>query len=457
VRVWAAWDDFWLDEIWSLEYFGLEAKSPFDILARMPESNNHHLVSLWMYVCGDRAQWFIYRVPSILAGVGTIALIWRIGCRWDRQTGIVAAALSGGSFFLITYASEARGYALAGFFSLAAFLMLDRFLRRPGWLPAFGFGVMVLLSHASHLTSVLFYAGALTWSAVALARKAASWKQAFLWFSQCHLVAIAGLVAFGAIALRNYTVGGAPPYVLSDVIVATLAVSLGIPRGPLVVVAAIATLALGLAGVVKLWQARDDVAVFFVTTIFAAPALVMLSRPSSLYERFFYLSVLFYLLPLSYVLMGYLRAGGWQRDLAFLALALIVVANGWQNVQFLRYGRGQYLNALRDIAKNSRSADITVQTDHDFRNQLMLSYYCSRFLNEYQWLYQPQDSPAERPTEWAILHSFDPNYVPASRIFDAHKHRYDFEKLYPYYGLSGFHWAVYRRADAAAQPSVGSP
>ena len=47
---------------------------PWEILTRCHSDNNHPLNSLCLYVLGEQRHWFAYRVPSLLAGVGTVAL-----------------------------------------------------------------------------------------------------------------------------------------------------------------------------------------------------------------------------------------------------------------------------------------------------------------------------------------------------------------------------------------------
>jgi hypothetical protein len=173
-RIVAARNEFWLDEIFSLKVFAANAKSPFDIFT-LHWDNNHYLVTLWMYVVGDRANWFIYRLPSIVAGVGTILLAAVIARRWGNFATFTAAVLTGSSCFLITYGSEARGYALAGFFALAAFLALDRYLTVRGPAAGIAFSVATILGFLSHLTFLQFYLGAVAWSVVSCYKNSSTW------------------------------------------------------------------------------------------------------------------------------------------------------------------------------------------------------------------------------------------------------------------------------------------
>ena len=53
-RLIAIHDDFWLDEIWSLQFSKL-VEGPLDVLFRpeLRHDNNHPLNTLWMYVLGE--------------------------------------------------------------------------------------------------------------------------------------------------------------------------------------------------------------------------------------------------------------------------------------------------------------------------------------------------------------------------------------------------------------------
>jgi hypothetical protein len=60
---------------------------------------------------GDRPE--LVRLPSVLAGIATIPLIYLLGCRLvGRRVGVVAAAITTFAPFMIYYSAEARAYAL---------------------------------------------------------------------------------------------------------------------------------------------------------------------------------------------------------------------------------------------------------------------------------------------------------------------------------------------------------
>jgi hypothetical protein len=74
VRVFAAQNDLWFDEVWTLELLSERVHSLSDVFTSFKHSNNHYLCSLWMWLVGQNASALVYRVPSVLASIGTIAL-----------------------------------------------------------------------------------------------------------------------------------------------------------------------------------------------------------------------------------------------------------------------------------------------------------------------------------------------------------------------------------------------
>ena len=73
-RVFAAHNDLWFDEVWTLELLGERIHSFGDVFTNIKHSNNHHLCSLWMWSVGQNASALMDRLPSVLASIGTIVL-----------------------------------------------------------------------------------------------------------------------------------------------------------------------------------------------------------------------------------------------------------------------------------------------------------------------------------------------------------------------------------------------
>jgi hypothetical protein len=100
VRYCAAQDELWMDEIWTLLALGRNVHTPWGILTAHHD-NNHYLMTFWMYLVSPQRNWFIYRLPSVVAGTVTVALAAQVARRWGRLAALAAALLTGASFVRI--------------------------------------------------------------------------------------------------------------------------------------------------------------------------------------------------------------------------------------------------------------------------------------------------------------------------------------------------------------------
>ncbi len=452
LRVWAAQDPLWFDEVWSLWFSG-RVDSPWGIFT-LHHDNNHYLNTLWMYLWGVQRHWFIYRVPAVVSGVATVWLAACIARRWGGWQSLIAAVLTGGSYVLITYASEARGYALGGCFALAAFLLLDRYLHRRDVLSNVGFCLVCVLGFLSHLTFVIFYGGAIAWTLTTLWMRETSWRSFVVQLARCHLLPLSVLAAiywFDVRLLQIGGLGGENHYRVSDVLVQAMSLSVGgTGMFGIDVVLSVLVLLATAWGIARLWREDPGLAVFFAVTSFAVPLVVFsLHRPEHMWMRYFYFNILFFLILLSYVL-GLVRDRGQAgRVMALAAVLLITAANLRWTVELLQVGRGDFLGALRYLAQRTPGPDLDLQSDRDLECQLQLAYL-AQFLPPGKHIhYHPQSEVMTRGPEWVILHSQDLPYRPAGAVTDwrPSKDVYELERVFPFTGLSGYHWAVYRRAD----------
>src|SRR5947199_5155674 len=89
VRVFAAQNDLWFDEVWTLELLRERVHSFGDVFINIKHSNNHHLCSLCMWLVGQNTSALVYRLPSVLASTGTLALAGLIGLRRSWLEGCI--------------------------------------------------------------------------------------------------------------------------------------------------------------------------------------------------------------------------------------------------------------------------------------------------------------------------------------------------------------------------------
>lgn len=443
LRAAGLWTDLWLDEIWNINIargFGYA-----DILLRVPYDANHILNTLWLRLVGEPAWWGVYRLHSLAAGVATLGLAWRIAERWGRLEGVLAAGLVSTSYLLTLYSSEARGHAMMVCFAAAAFLCHDRWLATRSRAAYAGWAASATLGLLSHLMFVQAYAALALWSAWSLARREGGPARAARAWGLLHAPALAacGFVYWVQVRAMGHAGGGHRP--TAGVLRDTLAAAVGCPDGPWAW--GLGALALAAAG----WAVRDlarrgeDEWVFFAAAVFGAPALLAaLHPPGLLFPRYFLLAAAFAAPLWARAGAAGLKAGGAPAAAALAALLCLGGGNLWRTREFLREGRGHYLNAVRLIAERS-GPETTVGSGHDFAHRMMLEFYAAR-VPGLRLRYVLRDRWTAEEPEWAIVH-LDRRGLPAVPELTARTGvRYVFVEDFRTSDHVGWDWLVFRRA-----------
>ena len=144
------------------------------------------------------------------------------------------------------------------------------------------------------------------------------------------------------------------------------------------------------------------------------------------------------------ILLGWLRSGSGLRILALLLLTLYLAGNGWHTTRLIQFGRGGYSEALRFMADNTAGDTVVVSGDHDFRNAAVVQFYPKFLPPGKRAIYTPSGWLPVDGTEWWILHRRDNEAAPSPVIMDRPGNRYKQVREYPYAGLSGFQWYLFR-------------
>jgi len=449
----------WLDEVWTL----LEVErmgSALEILTGLHDSNNHHLNTAIFYLVGSQEHWSLYRLHSLVAGVATVALAWAIARPAGRLEARLAAALTTLSYPLIHFSSEARGYALALLFAFASFLALRSFLETRRWLAALAFGIAILLGFASHLAMLYVLLASAVWLGVELWRCDPRPAAVATGLARCFALPALLLLPFYIVAIAPMKIGQAPLRDLGEVLLSTASQSAGGPAdGVLVAPVALLMASLTLGAIVFLQRARRAEWLFYLIVIGLAPALLLAAlRPD-------YLALRYYLIPIGFALValaaplaeGWRRRGGARLGVGLLLL-LFCIGNAQSVAKLYAHGRGGYLEALRFITESTPGGHVTIASDHDFRNHLLVHYY-QRFLPPGENLtYLKQHRLPPEGSDWMIAHRLGERAELPAKFRDPRGNRYVLEKRYPYAGLSGMHWYLYRRtATGAAVPGAPEP
>jgi hypothetical protein len=451
VRVLTAQNDLWFDEVWTLELLRERVHSFGDVFINIKHSNNHHLVSLWMWLVGQNASALMYRVPSVLASIGTVALAGFIGARRSWLEGCIAVTLTSWSYLLIHFGTEARGYSLTIFFALLAWYALQQFEERRSWIWIIVFWSAVVLGFLAHLESAICFAGLFAWALWRFARYRSKWRQGVLDLFTLFTVPIILLLAFYFVAVRGMEIDGGPEYQVTPLLIKTASYVLGGPAsGAAAGIAALLAVASIYVVLVYLMFERDDRWIFYAVVIVAPLGLIpILLVPLSV--RYFMISVAASLVVLSSGYAALLRRGVAGLGIGLTLLAIFVAGNAVNTVNLLRFGRGQYLAALRFMEKNSDGPEVVITSDHDFRNAMLVNYY-KRYLERADYI-RYMDGPALREdyvrtngaslrAEWLILHRFDLREQP-ERVTDHFGNNYKLESIYRYSDLSGWNWLLY--------------
>ena len=450
LRLIAAQDEFWLDEIWSLAAF-VQTPHAFREVFTFHHDNNHYLVTMWMDLLGPQQRnWVLYRVPSIVAGMGTVILAACFARQWGRWAALSAGLLTASSFVLILYASEARGYALAGFFSLVALLAVDHYLRATNWLACTIFAIATMLGILSHLTFVQFYAGTCAWSLAAMLQQAAPWRQRITRLVALHAFPFCLLLGLYFLDVRDMRIGGGDDYRMPDVIARALALAVGGwgEGSASIAISAVFAGLIGLSGILALWREKSPMWAFFAGGFIATPALLFaLKRPTLLYERYFYLNTIYFLILLSYLFARCLRGGKFLRGAAIATLMLVVLGNVKLTADFLHVGRGHYLAALEYINEQTPGPVIHLAGDDDFDNTHYLGFYVNYLPPGRQFTYTNfrRGVDAANPPEWLLVHSQQRPFRPESEFLLPGTDGYRLIRTFPCGRLSGYQFALYRR------------
>ena len=426
--------ELWLDEIWSLE-LARHVHSVFDIFT-LRHDNNNPLNTLYLYLIYPQHRWIAYRLLSFAAGLATIVLLGRPRSREDRPAAFFRALLSGFSILMILYATEARGYACAAFFAVACYELVDdgarATVRR-----AVLFVCCAILGALSHGTFLYFFAALTLWQGTVLIR-----QRRMPDFFKFFLAPWLSIALFCIVQMRGLVIGEAYQRPFGSVLFRTLALFAGAPdQGPWAWFGIVLLL-----GIVALafWKLPPERSFFFAILFPIALASVALFPYP--YERHFFICLPFILMIAAEPLAAVYRRYSWGKYPVALLIGLFLWGNGLWTNRLIQDGRGHYLEAMQFMAGNTTAREITLGSDHDFRNSLVIDFYKQYMTPAKPVRYIDKSHFADDPPEWFLLHSFDTDLRGAWPILDLIPNlRYHLWGSYPYGGLSGWTWLLYHR------------
>jgi hypothetical protein len=443
----AARGDLWLDEIWSLS-LARTAKTSIDVLTHFHHDNNHILNTLFLKLAGDQQSLFIYRLFAVFSGIGALFVVGLLARNWGSLEALISVLLTGTSYPLLLYFSEARGYAPAILFGLLSYLLLrqNRDDFRLYRIPLFW--TVSILGVVSHLTFLIVSTALLVLSLVHESRVDESLKRRASRVLLHHLPPFVFLVWLYMIFVRDMVTGGGPIDTKWNVIAQASGLVLGFPQEPAFqAIAVICVAGLLAMGTYTLRRNGDEEWLFYPTVLFFTPMLMLiLTRSKYLYFRYLLVSFPFFYLLLSYLLGSWCRSGlKSKRWLVVMVVALIVVGQTHKSYQLLIFGRGSYSAALVHIAENSPEGAVRIGGDHDFRNRIIVEFYAPRLSITQRLRYVAQSDWYRETPDWLVTHSQDTSYQHPPEITVLDVGVYRFIDAYRFGGISGWNWYLYRR------------
>jgi hypothetical protein len=447
LRWWACRNELWFDEIWSLlQVRGLD--SPLGVLNAIHHDNNHYLNSWYLLAVDGKRPFFVFRLHSLAAGIGAVVL--GVASARGRSERLLTALLLGGSYLLIQYASEARGYALLIFFAFASFLVTRRWLASRSTADTVLYWLCAILGLLSHLSYLHVLVALIAWTTAVRLREAPTRRQAAGELLGLQGVPLLFVATLYIVDLRHLIRGGGPDYVLSEVLVATLSYLVGGPAsGALAWLAALAAAVACAAAIALLRREGRSEWVFFLVVVAVSPALLLVAtRPEVLFVRYFLVSVAFGLLLIAGLLARVARLGRAGAAVAALVAAAITIGNGIHTAELLQHGRGAFHAALLAIAERDDSETITFGGTHPRYDAMMLAFYRDYLGPGNRLRYLPPEAWGSEPPAWILASRRDRRLPPREETIVAGA-RYRLVASYESAPLSGKDWFVYRRQPAA--------
>lgn len=459
LRVAMAFEPFWLDEAWSYFLAG-EVERPWQLLTEIRHDNNHLLNTLYLFavrdLVGDEGHWIWFRLLSLLAGAGSLVLVYAIARRWGRTEALMALALIGASYPLVAVSAQARGYGLSVCFALLYYWLSIRHLEnhaadprpwRSGWGSALGLWTIAILGFLAHATFVYTFAAVAIATTFQWLDRGRSWRGTILEQLRCHLVPFSFLVWLYLVFYRGQEVGGGPETERLLVVRNALAQLLALrPRGTIGWIACASAVLLAATGVGMLVRRGDRSWIFFVCVLLLVPASVIaVSDPKVFYPRY-----LLGCFPWFYLLAALLLAAAWRQNLgaraiAILFLGTVVVMNVVKDVSVLSVGRNTYSRAVAFMEERTRGPVINVGSDHDFRNSTVLFFHARGLSSGKRVSYHREGQWPPGGPRWYIRSDWLAGRNPEEQFAPVPGLSYRLAESFEFGPGPGFGWHLYLR------------
>lgn len=450
IRVRGGLNDLWLDEVWSL-FAAKSLSAPWQVVTSLHHEINHHLNTLWIYIAGFHGNWAGYRIPSIVAGVGSVAMAGAIAARRGKMEMMAALLAFGFSYVLVLYSSEARGYSTAIFCALVAFYCMEKLGERRSLGYVVLFWAAEIIGLLSHLTFVNVMAATGCWSLVRECKDGwPGWQMVPRLLRQHGVPGVCLAVLYYLDIRLVINGGGSPATSLLDVFGSALAWAMGTSLHPAArLVSCIVGVSFLAAGLGLLRRRTPEVAVFFLcVTVLCPVGLVIVRASDAVYPRHFLLSGMFLLLLASLVVAELWRAGKFRRGVALLVVVAYLAVNARNIGLLFEHGRGSVANCVQQMAAaGPADRPIAVAADQDFRAMNMLQFFGPIALGGKSISYFKKENWPREGVDFVIFHgeSYEPPVNPGATVNDRFGHSYRLVGTFQAAPLAGIHLFLYQR------------
>jgi mannosyltransferase len=305
-RLPALHSSLWYDELWTLEFM---RQGPLYALTHQVGFNNHLLNSLLgnlvlqafgMTESATLPPPWMVRLPVFTFGVLAVPILYLAAREaFGRWVGVAAAVLLAFSPAAVDFSTQARGYSLVIFFTIAQAYFLCRALRLTSASAWVGWLVCALLGVMAHLyfvfvvgLNLIYLCGRAIWRSAYLR----SHPHAIALIEQAVVLTVAWAILFCAVymgvgtemlAEARRTSEGVPVARAREVMLPLLQLWGGVPQGQWLTTFYVVCGLLALFGVWYLARQPSGGAVYLPMLLLVPPLVVELAQPHYVYMRFF--------------------------------------------------------------------------------------------------------------------------------------------------------------------------
>jgi hypothetical protein len=393
VRVWGCFAPLWFDEIFGMVH-AVKMHGFGDLFFTEHDDNKHHLIALWFWVLGMDRGYFVYRIPSLIAGLTMPPAIYlAVEPRHGARVAFLAAFFSLTSYQVIDLSCEARGYSLAMAMAAGAWLFCGRYLQNGKISAATGFWVCSVLGFLSHLTFLYAAVGFVCWSAWEL--RGQTWPVWRYRMVVLHApVGLAMLWLYG-VDLRYLRYVGGPHLSLYELFAVYVRDTFNIPAGWENSLG-VAALVLVIVGIFLMIRRRRSDWPLYVGAILCVAWAIQHRIQANFAERYIVAVAPLLMVPLAVVFDEVGRVGGLRAAAAIVAL-LFGIGGVWHGWSVFCGHRPGYVEAASFMAENSKIGGDSVDCGWDnYVDDLTLAFYCRRRGCQSVW-------PNVAPAQWWIL------------------------------------------------------